>query len=78
MGERSQTPGLIARKRKFGPDRLYWNADNLSTQSEGLSRSLDPFTRNDATDRGDRDLCETYTDEASRLASSAAAPALAL
>jgi hypothetical protein len=61
MGERSQTPGLIARKRKSGPDRLYWNADNVSRKARGYPDRLIPLP-DDATDEEILDLCETYTE----------------
>jgi hypothetical protein len=61
MGERSQTPGLIARKRKSGPDRLYWNADNVSRKARGYPDRLIPLP-DDATDEEIVDLCETYTE----------------
>jgi hypothetical protein len=74
MGERSHTPGLIARKRKSGPDRLYWNADNVSRKAKGYPDRLIPLP-DDATDR--RPLRDIHG-EAPAMASSGAAPALAL
>ena len=61
MGERSQTPGLIARKRKSGPDRLYWNADNVSRKAKGYPDRLIPLP-DDGTDEEIVDLCQTYTE----------------
>jgi hypothetical protein len=60
MGERSQTPGLIARKRKSGPDRLYWSADKVSRKAKGYPEGLIPLP-NAATEAELIDLCETYT-----------------
>jgi hypothetical protein len=60
MGEKSQTPGLIARKRKRGPDRLYWAADSVSRKARGYPSRLIPLP-NDATETEIIDLCETYT-----------------
>jgi hypothetical protein len=60
MPERSQTPGLIARKRKRGPDRLYWSADSLSTKVRGYPDRLIPLPAV-ASEQEIIDLCETYT-----------------
>jgi hypothetical protein len=60
MPERSQTPGLIARKRKRGPDRLYWSADSLSTKAKGYPARLTPLPVG-AAEQEIIDLCETYT-----------------
>jgi Phage integrase family len=60
MGERSQTPGMIARKRKSGPDRLYWSADKVSRKAKGYPERLIPLPK-DATEAEIIDLCETYT-----------------
>jgi hypothetical protein len=60
MGERSQTPGLIARKRKSGHDRLYWSADKVSRKARGYLERLIPLPK-DATEAEIIDLCETYT-----------------
>ena len=59
MGERSQTPGLIARKRKSGRDRLYWSADKVSRKARGYPERLIPLPK-DATEAEIIDLCETY------------------
>src|ERR1700677_200169 len=59
MGERSQTPVLIARKRKSGRDRLYWSADKVSRKAKGYPERLIPLPR-DATEAEIIDLCETY------------------
>jgi hypothetical protein len=60
MGERSQTPGLIARKRKHGHDRLYWSADKVSRKAKDYPERLIPLL-SDATEAEVIDLCETYT-----------------
>jgi hypothetical protein len=60
MGERSQTPGLIARKRKSGPDRLYWSADKVSRKAKAYPERLIPLP-NDVAEAEIIDLCETYT-----------------
>lgn len=60
MGERSQSPGLIARKRKYGLDRLYWSADKVSRKAKGYPERLIPLPK-DATEAEIIDLCETYT-----------------
>lgn len=60
MPERSQTPGLIARKRKRGPDRLYWSADSLSTKAKGYPARLIPLPA-DVTEQEIVDLCEVHT-----------------
>ncbi len=62
MGDRSRTPGLIARARKNGPDRLYWSADNVSRKARGYPDRLIPLP-DDATDEEIVDLCETYTEK---------------
>jgi hypothetical protein len=60
MPERSQTPGLIARKRKRGPDRLYWSADSLSTKAKGYPDRLIPLPAA-VTEQEIGDLCEMHT-----------------
>jgi hypothetical protein len=60
MGERSQTPGLIARKRKHGYDRLYWSADKVSRKAKDYPERLIPLL-SDATEAEIIDLCEAYT-----------------
>ena len=57
---RSTTPGLEARKRPNGPDRLYWRAANLSKKAKGYPDPLIPLP-DDATSEEIEELCEAYT-----------------
>ena len=58
---KSTPPGLIARKRKEGPDRLYWSADSVArSKAKGFPDRLIRLPE-DATSEEIEDLCETYT-----------------
>ncbi len=60
MPVRTQTPGLIARKRKSGPDRLYWSADKVSSKAASYpDRWI--LLPSDASEAELIDLCEAHT-----------------
>ena len=61
-GRRGTTPGLVAKKRKGGPDRLYWNADSVSrVKAKGFPDRWIPLP-DDATNSEIEQLCEAYTE----------------
>jgi hypothetical protein len=59
MATRSETPGLIRRRRKGG-EALYWSAKNLARSLEGFPDPLIALPPS-ATVEEIRDLCETYS-----------------